>query len=187
MNHNLFFKLFEKPMVQLTVKLNRKILTFARRRLNYRSEKKMSVVCPFCGIASGKAPASIVYEDSAVVVFMDLNPASIGHTLVVPREHWENIYEVPENVLADLFSVVKRVSAAVKKTVGAEGISILQLNGRAAGQMVMHFHVHVIPRFRKDAISKALEAMIGHQGFEKPERRDLDETAQKIRENLQKS
>jgi len=149
-------------------------------------EKKMSVVCPFCGIASGKAPASIVYEDATVVAFMDLNPASIGHTLVVPREHWENIYEIPEDALADIFSVVKRVSAAVKKTVGAEGISILQLNGRAAGQMVMHFHVHVIPRFRKDAISKALEAMIGHQGLEKPERRNLDETAQKIRENLRK-
>ncbi len=145
----------------------------------------MSGGCPFCGIASGKAPASIIYEDAAVMAFMDLNPASIGHTLVVPREHFENIYEIPENVLADIFAVVKRVSAAVKKTVGAEGISILQLNGRAAGQMVMHFHVHVIPRFRGDLLSKAIGAMGGHQGFEKPERRDLDETAQKIRENLQ--
>ena len=147
----------------------------------------MGVVCPFCGIASGKAPASLVYEDATVLAFMDLNPASIGHTLVVPREHRENIYEIPETVLADIFSVVKRASAAVKKTVGAEGISVLQLNGRAAGQMVMHFHVHVIPRFRKDAISKALGAMIGHQGFKKPERRDLDEMARKIRENLKKS
>jgi len=144
----------------------------------------MSVVCPFCRIASGKAPASIVYEDATVLAFMDLNPANVGHILVVPKEHWENIYEVPEDVLADLFSVVKRVSAAVKKTIGAEGISILQLNGRAAGQSVMHFHVHVIPRFRGDPISTAIGAMIGHQGFEKPERRNLDETARKIRENL---
>jgi histidine triad (HIT) family protein len=149
-------------------------------------KKKMSVVCPFCSIASGKAPASIVYEDATALVFMDLNPANVGHTLVVSREHWENIYEVPENVLADLFSVVKRVSAAVKKTVGAEGISILQLNGRAAGQTVMHFHVHVIPRFGGDPLSKAIGAMVGHQGFQKPERRDLDETARKIRENLGK-
>jgi histidine triad (HIT) family protein len=146
----------------------------------------MGETCPFCGIASGKAPASIVYEDATVLAFMDLNPASIGHALVVPREHWENIYEVPENVLAELFSVVKRVSVAVKKTVGAEGISILQLNGRAAGQMVMHFHVHVIPRFRGDPLSKAVGAMIGHQGFEKQERRGLDKTARKIRENLPK-
>jgi len=144
----------------------------------------MSVVCPFCSIASGEAPASIVYEDATVVVFMDLNPANVGHTLVVPREHWENIYDVPEDVLADLFSVVKRVSAAVKKTVGAEGISVLQLNGRAAGQTVMHLHVHVIPRFREDVLSRALGTMIGHQRFEKPERRNLDETARKIQENL---
>jgi len=98
-----------------------------------------------------------------------------------------NIYEVPEDALADIFSVVKRVSAAVKKTVGAEGISVLQLNGRAANQTVMHFHVHVIPRFRGDPLSKAVGAMVGHHGLEKPERRNLDETAQKIRESLQKS
>ena len=147
----------------------------------------MSEVCPFCSIASGKAPASIVYEDATVVAFMDLNPANVGHTLVVPRKHYENIYEIPEKTLAEMAPVIKRVSAAVEKTVGAEGISVLQLNGRAAGQMVMHFHVHVIPRFSGDVVSKALGAMMGHQGFEKPERRDLDETARKIRENLLKS
>ena len=113
-----------------------------------------------------------------------MNPANVGHTLVVTKEHWENIYEVPENVLAEIAAVVKKVSGAVKKTVGAEGISILQLNGRAAGQSVMHFHVHVIPRFRGDPISTAIGAMVGHQGFEKQERGDLDEIAQKIRENL---
>ena len=142
------------------------------------------MVCPFCSIASGKATASIVYEDAAIIAFMDLNPANVGHTLVVTKEHWENIYEVPENVLAEIAAVVKKVSGAVKKTVGAEGISILQLNGRAAGQSVMHFHVHVIPRFRGDPISTAIGAMVGHQGFEKQERGDLDEIAQKIRENL---
>ena len=145
----------------------------------------MSADCPFCSIASGKATASIVYEDAAIIAFMDLNPANVGHTLVVPKEHWENIYEVPEKVLAEVAAIVKRVSGAVKKTVGAGGISVLQLNGRAADQSVMHFHVHVIPRFIGDPISKAIGAMVGgHHGFEKPERRDLDEIAQKIRENL---
>ena len=168
------------------MKRNHKILTPARTRLNYSEvKKKMGEVCPFCSIASGKAPASIVYEDAAVLVFMDLSPVNVGHTLVVPREHWENIYEIPENVLTDLFSVAKRVSTAVKKTVGAEGISVLQLNGRAAGQTVMHFHVHVIPRFSGDPLSKAIGAMVGHQGFEKPERRELEEMAAKIRKNLQ--
>ena len=147
----------------------------------------MSMNCPFCRIASGQASASIVHKDDTIVAFMDLNPANIGHTLIVPREHWENIHDIPESILAEIFSVVKRVSAAVKKTVGAEGISILQLNGRAAGQTVMHFHVHVIPRFRGDPLSKAIGVMVEHEGFEKPERKDLDEIAQKIRENIRKT
>ena len=144
----------------------------------------MNTDCPFCNIASGKAAASIVHQDATVLVFMDLYPTNQGHTLVVPREHWENIYEIPEKVLADVFSVVKKVSIAVKKTVGAEGISLLQLNGRAAGQSVMHFHVHVIPRYRGDPISKTIGALVGHHGLKTPERKELDEIAKKIRENL---
>jgi histidine triad (HIT) family protein len=137
----------------------------------------MSTTCPFCNIAQGKAAASIVCEDSTTIAFMDANPASIGHTLIIPKEHWENIYEIPENVLAEMARVIKQVSGAVKKTVDADGISIFQLNGKAAGQSVMHFHVHVIPRFRGDSI-------VGHKGFRIPERRELDEIARKIREDL---
>jgi len=144
----------------------------------------MSDPCNFCKIASGKAQANVVYEDDYVVAFMDLHPANIGHTLVVPRKHWETIYEVPEKALADLFAVVKRVSVAVKKAVDAEGISILQFNERAAGQSVRHFHVHVIPRFRGDTISKFIGTMLGPIGFKKAEKMDLDEIAKKIKENL---
>ncbi len=137
----------------------------------------MSAGCPFCKIASGKAQASIVYEDATILAFMDLNPANIGHTLVVPREHYENIYEVPEKLLAELAAVVKRVCVAVKKTFGADGIKVIQLNGRAAGQVVMHLHIHVIP-----TVPKA--GALGHRGRLTPERIELDEAAQKIRENL---
>ena len=143
----------------------------------------MSESCSFCKIMLGEDQASIVYEVDRVLAFMDLHPANIGHTLVVPRAHWETIYDIPERVLADLFAVVKRVSVAVKKAVGAEGISILQFNERAAGQSVRHFHVHVIPRFRGDAISKFIGGMLG-SGFKKVERQDLDEIAEKIKENL---
>jgi histidine triad (HIT) family protein len=115
---------------------------------------------------------------------MDLHPANVGHTLVVPKEHWETIYDVPEKVLSSLFAVVKRISVAVKKAVGAEGVSILQFNGRASGQSVMHFHVHVIPRFREDAMSKLIGAMLGPTGFEKAARKDLDEIAKKMKENV---
>ena len=142
------------------------------------AEETMSSVCPFCSIASGKAPASIVYEDATVLAFMDLDPANIGHTLVVPREHWENIYDAPEKILAEMAAVVKKVSVAVKKTVGAAGIKVIQLNGRAAGQVVMHIHIHVIPASYKP------ETMKGHPGRINLERKDLDETARKIRENL---
>ena len=138
----------------------------------------MNADCPFCRIASGKSQASIVYEDATVLAFMDANPASVGHTLVVPREHYENIYEIPEKLLAELVAVVKRICVAVKKTVDADGIKVIQLNGRAAGQVVMHLHIHVIP-----AVPKA-DAGMGHHGRLTPERKKLDETAQKIRENL---
>ena len=144
----------------------------------------MSESCNFCKIVSGENPASIVYEDGNVLAFMDLYPANVGHTLVVPKEHWETIYDIPEKVLSDLFAVVKRISVAVKKAVGAEGISILQFNEGASGQSVMHFHVHVIPRFRGDAISKLIGAMLGPMGFEKAAGEDLDEIAKKIKENL---
>ena len=143
----------------------------------------MSESCRFCNIVLGEDQASIIYENDSVLAFMDLHPANVGHTLVVPREHWETIYDIPEKVLADLFAVVKRVSVAVKKAVSAEGISILQFNERAAGQSVKHFHVHVVPRFRGDAISKFMRGMSG-PGFKKVERRDLDETAEKIKENI---
>jgi len=147
----------------------------------------MSRSCNFCRIVSGENPASMVYEDERVLAFMDLHPANIGHLLVVPREHWETIYDIPEKVLGDLFAVVKRVSVAVKKAVGAEGISVLQFNEGAAGQSIRHFHVHVIPRFRGDAISKFVGAMLGSMGFEKAERPDLDEIANKIKENLREN
>jgi len=144
----------------------------------------MNESCNFCRIVSGENPASVVYDDGNVLAFMDLYPANVGHTLVVPREHWETIYDIPEEVLSKLFAVVKRISIAVKEAVGAEGISILQFNGRASGQSVMHFHVHVIPRFKGDAISKLIGAMLGPMGFRKAAREDLDEIAKKIKENL---
>jgi histidine triad (HIT) family protein len=138
----------------------------------------MNANCPFCNIASDKTAASIVYEDATILAFMDLNPATVGHTLVVPREHYENIYEIPEKLLVEMVAVVKRVCVAVKKTVDADGIRVIQLNGRAAGQVVMHIHFHIIPTGSKGG------AVMGHSGRLTPERRELDETARKIRENL---
>ena len=101
----------------------------------------MNEFCIFCKIASGKDEASVVYENPDVIAFMDLHPANIGHTLIIPKEHWETIYEIPERVLSNLFVVVKRIAVAVKKTVNAEGINIVQCNEKAAFQDVIHFYV----------------------------------------------
>ena len=141
-------------------------------------KKLFNETCPFCNIVLGKAEGSIIYEDNVVVAFMDLLPARVGHTLVIPREHYENIYDVPEEVLVKVVLAVKRVSVAVKKTFSADGVKIIQLNGRAAGQVVFHIHFHVIP------IVNASSAEIGHFGRIKSRRSELDEIAQKIRKNL---
>ena len=102
--------------------------------------------CRFCRLAKKEAPASYIYEDK-VVAFLDMKPINEGHTLVIPRNHYENIYEIPEEEVAHLFRIVKKVAYAVKKGVSAEGISIVQNNERAAGQIVFHLHVHIIPRY----------------------------------------
>ena len=134
--------------------------------------------CPFCKIATGMASASLVYEDDNVLAFLDINPSNIGHTLVVPRDHWENIYEIPENILTEIIIVTKKISIAIKKTVNAEGIKIIQLNGRAAGQMVMHIHFHIIP------ILSEFEKVRDNDRRIKTSREKLDETALKIKKNL---
>ena len=105
----------------------------------------MSKPCAFCDIAQKEAPASIVYEDEKVIAFMSIRPINIGHTLVVPKKHYENIYEIPEDEVAHLYRVVKKIAHAVQKAVNAEGIRIVQNNGEAAGQVVFHIHVHIIP------------------------------------------
>ncbi len=105
----------------------------------------MSESCTFCKIAWKEAPANIVYEDENVIAFMSIQPINVGHTLVVPKKHYENIYEIPEEEVAHLYKVVKKLAHAVHKAVDAEGIRIVQNNGEAAGQVIFHMHVHIIP------------------------------------------
>jgi histidine triad (HIT) family protein len=101
--------------------------------------------CVFCQIIQKKAPASIIYEDEQVVAFLSNRPVNEGHTLVAPKKHYENIYEIPEEEAGYLFKIAKRVAHAVRDATGAEGIRIVQNNGWAAGQVIFHLHVHVIP------------------------------------------
>jgi len=103
------------------------------------------VECIFCQIIRKEAPASIVYEDEHVAAFLSNRPVNVGHTIVVPKRHYENIYEIPEDEAAYLFKIVKRIAHAVKDSTDIEGIRIVQNNGKDAGQVVFHLHIHVIP------------------------------------------
>ncbi len=107
---------------------------------------KMSEDCVFCRIVRKTVPASIIYEDDAVVAFLDIKPLSNGHTLIIPKEHYETIFDIPEELLTQVHKVAKHIAAAVKESTKADGISIIQQNGRAANQDIFHLHVHVIPR-----------------------------------------
>ncbi|HDD45997.1 MAG TPA: HIT family protein [Candidatus Aenigmarchaeota archaeon] len=103
--------------------------------------------CLFCKIVAGQIPAEKVYEDSDVIAFLDINPRNPGHTLVIPKKHFSDLLEMDDEYAMKLFVAVKRIAKAIKDGIKADGISISQSNGRAAGQVVNHMHVHVIPRF----------------------------------------
>ncbi len=108
--------------------------------------------CIFCKIAAKEIKSAVIYEDEAAIAFMDVNPASPGHTLVIPKKHAATIDEMSADELGNLFRAVSKVAAAVKKALNPEGINILQNNGSAAGQVVPHVHVHIIPRHSGDGL-----------------------------------
>ena len=130
----------------------------------------------FAKILRGEIPSTRVYEDDAVVAFMDVMPQADGHTLVVPKAASRNLLDADTATLARLMTVVQKVARAVKTAFNADGVTVIQFNEPAAGQTVFHLHVHVIPRF--DGI-----ALKPHSGqMEKPE--VLAENAEKIRKAL---
>lgn len=107
----------------------------------------MSERCIFCNIVKKRAPASVVYDDAGVIAFMDIRPVSEGHVLIIPKQHYVDIFDIPDELLAMTHKIAKRIAIAVKSTTKADGISIVQQNGSAAGQDIFHLHVHIIPRF----------------------------------------
>ena len=101
--------------------------------------------CIFCQIIQRKTPASIVYEDSQVMAFLSHRPVNEGHTLAIPKKHYADIYEAPDEEVAYLFTVVKRLTHAVRDATGNSAIRIVQNNSKNAGQVVFNMHVHIIP------------------------------------------
>ena len=133
--------------------------------------------CIFCKIVRKQAPASQIYEDETVMSFLDIRPLNLGHTLVIPKTHYVNIFDIPEKELAAVHKVAKLISFAIKKATIADGISIIQQNGKAAGQDIFHFHVHVVPRFEGQKLPPFSELI-------EVDRAKLDTIAKKIKQYL---
>ncbi len=106
--------------------------------------------CIFCKIANGEIPSRTVYEDEDFRAFLDMGPAAKGHTLLVPKEHYANLFEMPEELLAKTAKTAKKLAGMLKDKLGADGFNVVQNNAEVAGQTVFHFHVHLIPRYADD-------------------------------------
>ncbi len=134
----------------------------------------MSDDCIFCKIVKGEIPSRKVYESESSLAFLDINPVARGHTVVIPKKHYQNMLDISEGALKPFFSDLKKVSAKLKEKLDADGFNLLQNNFRAAGQLVDHFHFHVIPRRKND------------KAFKFPEKIEAsDEELDAIQEKLQ--
>ncbi|BAS27578.1 HIT family protein [Limnochorda pilosa] len=133
--------------------------------------------CIFCRIVRGEAQASVAYEDDRAVAFMDIQPLSRGHLLVVPRLHAADLFALPDPLAAHLFVVTRRLALALRESHHPDGINVVQSNGRAAGQVVFHLHIHVIPR----SLEGGGPRLGWHRMSPAPTRAELEEDAARIR------
>lgn len=106
--------------------------------------------CIFCKIANGEIPSATLYEDDLFRVILDQAPAAKGHALILPKEHYANLYEIDEDTVAKAFVLAKKMVAKMTEVLGCDGYNIVQNNGETAGQTVFHFHMHLIPRYKGD-------------------------------------
>ncbi len=133
--------------------------------------------CIFCKIAAGEIPSATVYEDDDFRAILDLGPAAKGHTLVIPKNHSDNLLSVDSDTAAKALNVISKTANAIKEALGCDGINVVQNNGEAAGQTVMHLHFHIIPRYKNDSVN------IGWQPM-KPSNEELAATAEQIKEKM---
>jgi histidine triad (HIT) family protein len=137
----------------------------------------LSDQCIFCEILAGNSPASFTYQDDTVVAFMDVQPITHGHMLVVPREHAELMANLNDAVAMRTFRVARQLSAIARSTLGAGGVNLFVADGEIAFQDVPHFHVHVIPRYPKDGFGLTFPSKYGQP----PSRAELETIASAIR------
>jgi len=131
--------------------------------------------CVFCKIVAWETPSQRVYEDDNFIAFLDINPVNFGHTLIIPREHYANFTETPENVLCEMIKLAKKVAPAILDAMSAPAYNVTFNAGEEAGQAVHHVHVHIIPRYADDGH----KAWTGRQRYAEGE---MGATAKKIKE-----
>ena len=139
--------------------------------------------CIFCRIIGGDEMVSIVYEDDRAIAFLDVQPVSQGHTLVVSKEHYETLFDLPEELLTHCMAVAKRIAPGLRRAVGAHAINVFSANGRAGGQDVLHFHMHLIPI--REGEPFALQLPLDDAPV--PMRSELDITAARIGRAIQEA
>jgi histidine triad (HIT) family protein len=139
--------------------------------------------CIFCRIIGGEEMVSIVYEDDRAIAFLDVQPASQGHTLVVSKDHYETLFDVPEELLTHCMAVAKRIAPGLRRAVGAQAINVFSANGRAGGQDVLHFHLHLIPIREGEPFALQLPP----DDAPVPMRSELDITAARIGRAIQEA
>jgi histidine triad (HIT) family protein len=106
--------------------------------------------CLFCKIANGKIPSAKIFENDRIFAFLDINPLTEGHCLVVPKQHFENVFNIEQEVLKEIIFIAKDIAENAKRNLGATGVQLVNASGKDAEQSVMHFHLHVIPRYEND-------------------------------------
>ena len=133
--------------------------------------------CLFCKMVAGRIPTTKIYEDEVVLVFLDIGPLSDGHTLVIPKQHFEKLHDCPPELLGQVSSRLGKISKAVATGMNSDSYNLLCNNGRAAGQLVEHLHFHIIPRSTGDGVFDRWPAYKYQEG-------EIEAIAAKIRENL---
>lgn len=117
--------------------------------------------CIFCKIVKKELPCFKVYEDDLVLAFLNINPVTLGHTLLIPKKHFENIFDIDENILERIAEVSKKIALKME-SIDAEGVTVFQSNGKIAEQEIMHYHMHLIPRRKSDTfkINSVLKPLV---------------------------
>jgi histidine triad (HIT) family protein len=133
--------------------------------------------CIFCKMAGRQIPVTTVYEDEVVLAFLDIGPVSDGHTLVIPKQHFEKLHDCPPQLLGQVASRLGRIARAVADAMDSDGYNVLCNNGRAAGQLVEHLHFHIIPRNTGDGVFNRWPSYKYQQG-------KIEAVADKIRKKL---